>query len=383
MKILLLGEYSRLHNSLKEGLISLGHKVTLLSDGDGFKNFPNDLSIRASLTNTFPLRYFKLGIYKIFKFDLSELERGLRCFFLLKKLKNFDVVQLINEKPIKTTPTVERYLLKRIFYNNTNVFLLSCGVDTISVNYMMDKKLRYSLLDPYFTNPKLKNEFNYVLEYNLNSQNKTHDLVFNNIKGVIASDFDYVLPLKNHKQFLGLIPNPVNLKEFSFQQPPFDQKIVIFLGINRGTYHAKGIPYFEKALASIQNTYRDRVKVITVENIPYNEYITLYNEAHIVLDQIYSYDQGYNALEAMAQGKVVFTGAEKEFLDHYNLREDDVGINALPNVDYLIAKLSNLIENPEKIKAIGKSARAFIEDKHDSIKVAQKYSDTYNKFQNK
>ena len=48
MKILLLGEYSGLFNSLKEGLVELGHNVTLISDGDGFKNYPSDYSWRVS-----------------------------------------------------------------------------------------------------------------------------------------------------------------------------------------------------------------------------------------------------------------------------------------------------------------------------------------------
>jgi hypothetical protein len=52
-----------------------------------------------------------------------------------------------------------------------------------------------------------------------------------------------------------------------------------------------------KALELIENKYYDKVEVIITENIPYTEYITLYNNAHILLDQVYSYDQGYNALE--------------------------------------------------------------------------------------
>ena len=55
-----------------------------------------------------------------------------------------------------------------------------------------------------------------------------------------------------------------------------------------------------------------------------------YNSAHILLDMVYAYDQGYNALEAMAKGKVVFTGAEREWLEYYNIEEDQVVINAFP-----------------------------------------------------
>ena len=46
MKILLLGEYSRLHNSLKEGLQILGHHVIIIADGDHFKKFDVDFDER-------------------------------------------------------------------------------------------------------------------------------------------------------------------------------------------------------------------------------------------------------------------------------------------------------------------------------------------------
>jgi 3-deoxy-D-manno-octulosonic-acid transferase len=83
-------------------------------------------------------------------------------------------------------------------------------------------------------------------------------------------------------------------------------------------------------------------------------------------------DQGYNALEAMAKGKAVFTGANEAFTNYYHLTEN-VAIHALPDKDYLVQQLSYLIENPSKIKEIGKRARAFIEKEHHYVKIAQKY----------
>uniref|UniRef100_UPI003743E456 glycosyltransferase n=1 Tax=Flavobacterium crocinum TaxID=2183896 RepID=UPI003743E456 len=103
----------------------------------------------------------------------------------------------------------------------------------------------------------------------------------------------------------------------------------------------------------------------------------MYNRSHILLDQIYGYDQGYNALESMAKGKVVFTNAENEFMSHYNLSQK-ICINAIPDVDYLVNELSFLIENPTAIVAIGKSARAFIEREHHYIKIAQQYMEKWN-----
>jgi glycosyltransferase involved in cell wall biosynthesis len=189
---------------------------------------------------------------------------------------------------------------------------------------------------------------------------------------------DYHLPLIDHPKYLGLIPNPINTDKLAFLENPIQNKIVIFHGINRGNFYKKGNDLFQKAIQIIQEKYPDNTEIIVVENLPYAEYIKFYDKAHILLDQVYAYDQGYNALEAMAKGKVVFTGAEKEFLEHYNLQEDEVCINALPDVDALVEKLSWLIENPEEISRIGQNARAFIEREHHYIKIAEHYLESWN-----
>ena len=61
MKILLVGEYSRLHNSLKEGLQALGHQVTLISTGDDFKKFDSDILLNKKY-NAGVSKKIKVGI---------------------------------------------------------------------------------------------------------------------------------------------------------------------------------------------------------------------------------------------------------------------------------------------------------------------------------
>ncbi|WP_338408953.1 glycosyltransferase [uncultured Flavobacterium sp.] len=373
MKILLIGEFSRLHNSLKEGLESYGHEVKIIANGDGFKNYAVDYSTKAVFFESKIGNILRQITYRITKFDIASLERGFRFYVHLNKLKGFDVVQFINEKPIQTIPCIERMLLKKVFNSNKKFFLLCCGVDYIVAAYMLEKKGKYSIMNPYFENPKAVKNYQYMLDFLTKSHKKTHDLMHKHIKGIIASDYDYVLPMKNHSKYLGLIANPINIQKNTCIETPIIDKIIIFLGINRSTYYAKGILFFEKALAIIKEKYNSKIELIVSENIPYKDYITLYNKAHIVLDQVYAYDQGYNALEAMAKGKVVFTGAESEFLIYYELKEDEVAINALPDVDYLVEKLSFLIENHSKIIEIGFNARKFIEKEHDYIKIAEKY----------
>ncbi|MEN9336306.1 MAG: putative glycosyl transferase WbsE [Bacteroidota bacterium] len=374
MRILLLGEFSRLHNTLKEGLQALGHEVILVNNGDGFKNYPADISIRSQFFKSFPGSLIRRIWYRLFKRDLVIYEHGLRFWNHLSDLKDFDVVQLINEKPIQTSPAWEYQLIEKIFRQNPNCYLLSCGVDTMNLAHMLAKKERYSILDPYFENPKTtETEYLFMWEYQTQIHNKIHDLIMCQCKGIIASDLDYVAPLRKHPKFLGLIPNPVNTDRNSYQLNPVTDKIIIFLGINSGNYHTKGIRFFEEALAIIKERWSAKTEIITTVDIPYGEYHTHFERAHILLDQVYAFDQGYNALEAMAKGKVVFTGAEKEFLDHYQLKEDEVAVNALPNVAYLVEKIEDLIQHPEKIEMLGKNASQFVHKHHHHITIAQRY----------
>jgi glycosyltransferase involved in cell wall biosynthesis len=379
MKILLVGEYSRLHNSLKEGLISLNQEVSIIGTGDNFKDFPVDFCTTPKLIQSFSLlKFIRKVFFKILKNDLRLLEIGIRFYFFLPKLKNYDVVQLINSDAIETYPFLSRHLLKRLFRQNKKTFLLVCGEETPIIEYLLKNEMRYSILTPLFADHKLKEKYLYTLKYVQNNYRKTFDFIKTKTAAIIASDLDYKIPMEEMGYNTYFIPNPINTNKISFQPLTIEDKIIIFLGINESSSTKKGSVFFKKALEIIQEKYPDKVEVRITRSIPYNQYIELYNKAHILLDQTYGYDQGYNALEAMAKGKVVFTGAETEFMEHYNLTER-VCVNALPDVASLVNELSFLIENPEEIIAIGKRARAFIEKEHDYVKIAEKYLEVWGK----
>lgn len=374
MRILLVGEYSRLHNSLKEGLEAFHHDVTIIGTGDNFKQFPVDYSIfpKYFLKNKF-LEFINRALFRVFKLDLQLAEKGIRFWYFLPKLKNYDVVQLINSNAIETYPFFSKFLLKRLFDQNKKSFLLVCGEDTPIIDFLLTDKLKYSILTPYLKDNNLKSEFRFSLKYTQKNYRDLYNFVNGRVSATIVSDLDYKIPMPEKT----LIPNPINTDKIAFENLDISKRIIIFIGINKSSYIKKGTVFFEKALTIIKEKYGDKVEIISAENIPYSKYIMLYSRAHILLDQVYGYDQGYNALEAMAKGKVVFTGAETEFMNHYNLH-DRVAINALEDVNYLVNELSLLIENPEEIVAIGKRARAFIEREHQYVKVAQKYLDVWN-----
>lgn len=376
MKILLVGEYSRLHNSLKEGLLELGHEVTILGFNDGFKNYPVDFKLVRKWDSGL-LKKIRVGLYKISGFDISSLLTYRQFWKIRKSFIGFDVVQFINENSFQCTYFYEKKILQYLFSNNEKSFLLSCGPDYLVTKYEFENPDKKSVVTPYLAGKIADKDFINILKFRTRSFKKLHEYIYQNIDGIIASDIDYHIPLQGDRKYLGLIPNPVNFKKFEYVPNSISGRIHIFHGINNGNYYHKGNDYFEKALEIIGIRHADKVTILTTRSLPYDEYIKAYDRCHIVLDQVYAYDQGYNALEAMAKGKVVFTGAETEFMEHYNLT-DRVAINALPDVDSLVAELSTLINNPIEISRIARNARTFIEKEHDYILIGKKYLDTWN-----
>ncbi len=376
MKILLLGEYSRLHNSLKEGLIALGHQVLLVGTGDDFKSFPVDRNVFPQSRQHFLKNKWWLFVYKLTGYNYFRKETYKNLRRLLPELKGFDIVQLINEDAFLIDPEDEIKFFRSVFHQNNKIFLAACGEDHHVINYYNSGKMRYSILDPFIDNPHLVNEAAFSYKYLQPAYRKLHSFVLKHIDGLIPTDLDYAIPYRNHPKALPMIPNPINTDRIKYTPMEINGPINIFFGINRLSYYKKGSHLILKALEQVKKKYKNKISIIIAENLPYNTYIKKYRQAHIFIDQVYSYDQGYNALEAMAQGKCVLTGAEKEFVDYYQLKED-VAVNILPEVNDIVEKIAELVENPNRIVRLSQNARQFVEKYHNYKQIAQKYVDVW------
>ena len=372
MKVLLFGEFNRAQWNIKNGLNSLGHHAILVSTRDGFKKVDVDIELKDPFQNYF-LKKIRNLVKRISGKDITAQSILRQIKSKKEQLSGYDIVQIINEAPFDFDRKNQQQIFDWLKDWNKNVFLLSAGLDYPSVSYAFDKKFTYSILTPYFENRGSKKDFSPALSYLTPEHIQLHQYIFKNIKGVIANDLDYHIPLMGHPMYLGMIPHAIDLSALEYKPPVIDHTIIIFHGINTFNYYKKGNDIFEKALDIISKKYPDHIEIITAKNLPYKDYIKSFDRAHILLDQVYAYDQGYNALEAMAKGKVVFTGAEKEWLDYYNLDEDTIAINALPDAQSIAKKLEWLILNPKKIMDISKNARAFVEAHHNQLNCAEQY----------
>ncbi|MBQ4767924.1 glycosyltransferase [Pectobacterium versatile] len=353
MKILLLGEYSGLHNNLKNGLQELGHDVTLAASGDGFKNFPVDVSFDS----------LKKGY-------LGKFERLLKMYFNTRGLVGFDVVQIIN--PVLFSPrfNFNSMILNYIIKNNGQTSLLGAGCDSL-----FWKKARTVL--PY-------GPFDDTLKYDFNS--KVHPLWDNNdvfewnlelarrVDHIIPIMYEYRIGYEGFDNVRRCIPIPMNVKKISYKDNLVKNKLFVFHGLNR--YGFKGTRVVENAFNILKERYSNDVEVLIEGKMAINDYLLLMEKTNIIIDQVYSHSCGMNAIYALAMGKIVLGGAEPESLDALGFDSTPV-FNIKPTPDSIVENIESLLERRNEIRDLGLKARLFVEKNHNYISVAEKYLDTW------
>ena len=135
MKILLIGEFSNVHWTLAQGLRALGHDVTVVSDGDRWKDYPRDVNLQRRHLDD-PSRLRRMAGAVRYLCDLARI---------WPTLKGYDVVQLIN--PVFIDLKAERLwpFYQFLRHHNGRVFLGAFGIDYYWVKVGSDcKTFRYS-----------------------------------------------------------------------------------------------------------------------------------------------------------------------------------------------------------------------------------------------
>ena len=354
VKVLLVGDFSGVHTKSKHTLIDKGIFCFLVSDGDAYKKFHADLFISNKKKSgiIFKLISFlssKLGLDGFVTFSLN--------YSKLKKLKGYDVVQLINPAPLQGFGFLSNYLLVRFLTkNNKKMHLAAMGEDYYWVKKCLGKEYRYSALDNLSKNTKKK--YKYTLSHISHRFKFLNDLVIRRSESIIPGLYDYYLAYEWSGKCTNVVPLPINSKQIVENALSIDntQKVVVFHGWQSGKELKKGNTLLDTAVKAIVQKYQNVLNTGWLVMYPYSEYIKSFNECHIFLNQCYSYDKGMNALLGMAAGKVVFSGAEIEcnkFYDFTNVSTLPL-INAEPDVEKLFLQLESLILDRNKINSISK-----------------------------
>lgn len=377
MKILLMGEYSNVHATLAEGLRKLGHHVTVLSNGDFWKNYPRDIDLVR-----------KPG-------KLGGIMYMMKLYTIVHKLRGYDIVQLINpmflELKAECIFPIYQYLRK----HNKKIILGGFGMDYYWVSVCCkDKPLRYSdfnIGDKLRTNTDALKERKDWLG---TEKGRLNQMIAEDCDGIITGLYEYWACYQpSFPQKTTFIPFPIkpqlitpgNSNSHTYvenhQVIPLDipKKVKLFIGINKSRSEYKGTDIMLKAAQAIAKKYPDKTELRIAENIPFAEYVKMMNGSDAILDQLYSYTPSMNPLEAMARGIICIGGGEPE--NYEIIHEDKLRpiINVLPNYESVYQELEHLVLHPELIPLLKQQSIEYINKHHDYIKVAKRYEAFYQK----
>jgi len=163
--------------------------------------------------------------------------------------------------------------------------------------------------------------------------------------------------------------NPVDLKKYTYMGVKETETInIVHVPTCR---QMKGTEYVIKASEKLKSEGY-RIKLILVENIPYDKVIEYYKQADIVVDQLLLGWYGNVAIEAMALGKPVCVYIREDlesylpFMPFYNTSPTS-----------LFENLKVLIEDEKLRGELGQKGREYVEKVHDPIKVTEKVIELY------
>lgn len=371
MKILLLGEYSNVHNTLAKGLGELGHQVTVASDGDSWKDYPRDIDLKRDPSQPHE--------------RLSFIWRLLKA---LPQMRSYDIVQIINpmflELKAEHIMPIYRYLRR----HNKKIVLGSFGIDYYWVSVNTDiRPLRYgdfNFGETLRTDPEAQI---YRDEWIGTAKERLNREIALDCDGIVAGLYEYwatynevhtVCPDgREIRDKMRFIPFPIVMPEI-YRTSFFGGPLKLFAGISRGRSAYKGTDIMLKAAERLKNKYPDKLDLRVVEGVPFDEYCRILDGSDAILDQLYSYTPSMNSLLAMSKGIIVIGGGEPENYDILNEKELSPIINVQPDEQSVYDELEQLILHPERIPELKRQSVEYIKRHHDYIKVARQYEKFYS-----
>ncbi|MBR4366896.1 MAG: glycosyltransferase family 1 protein [Bacteroidaceae bacterium] len=360
MRILLLGEYSNVHWTLAEGLRTMGHEVTVASDGDYWKDYRRDIDLKRK----------SLG-----KVDTATFL--LRLAWLFPQFRGYDVVQIIN--PVFLDLSAEKMypFYRYLRQHNKKVFMGAFGMDYYWVKAGLDcKTFRYS---DFNMGSELRHNADndiYIADWYEGEKGKLTQYVANDCDGIISGLYEYDAAYRPYfANKLRFIPFPINMNAVSPLQPDGHKKVRFFIGVQKTRSEYKGTDIMLRALERVVNEYPEHCEMMKAESVPFEQYQLMMNTSDVLLDQLYSYTPAMNALLAMAKGLVVVGGGEPENYDILHEEELHPIINVLPNEEDVYEKLRWVALHSDRIPELSRQSIEYIRRHHDHVKVAREYLD--------
>ena len=397
MKILLIGEASFLHNTLKKGLLERGHRVTTMSDGNGWHDASRDINLRRNL------RWGKFGglwvVWQLLR-HLPQL-----CGNDVVQIHNYQFVPLMyrwNTLLLRFLKLTNRCVVKGCFGDDPQIFRRQAqGVPAYSDTFWSGQLQntdqhsdRIAEVVEHGAEASWRNTtamadalvpclYEYWLDYN---------------EPPYAAKLHYIpLPIECEKMVRWCDGEMVKCVGNDAPSHPNDSQLptnlttspshhlTILIGLQPKRDFMKGAMKIAAFVEEVARRHPGKVHIKYVEGVPYDEYMRLLAEADVLVDQLYSYTPSMNSLAAMARGTVVIGGGEEEYYEF--IGEDTLRpiINVRPDVpdEENIAAIERALFTDGTLERMAQESIQFVHKYHDYRHVAEQYEQLYRGLLNK
>lgn len=375
MKILLIGEASFLHNTLKKGLVERGHHVTTMSDGNGWHDAPRDIDLRRNG------RWGKFGGLRVVWQLLRHLPQ--LCGNDVVQIHNYQFVPLMyrwNTLLLRFLKLTNRRVVKGCFGDDPQIFRRQAqGVPTYSDTYWSGQLQNAD---------QHRDRIAEVIEHGAEaSWRKTTRMA----DALVACLYEYWLDYNEppYAAKLHYIPLPMECEEMvrwcdgemvkCVGNDAPSHPLTILIGLQPKRDFMKGAMKIAAFVEEVARRHPGKMQIKYVEGVPYDEYMRLLAEADVLVDQLYSYTPSMNSLAAMARGTVVIGGGEEEYYEF--IGEDTLRpiINVRPDVpdEENIATIERALFTDGMLERMAQESIQFVHKYHDYRHVAEQYEQLY------
>ena len=393
MKILLIGEASFLHNTLKKGLVERGHRVLTMSDGNGWHDAPRDIDLRRDG------RWGKLGGLRVVWQLLRHLPQ--LCGNDVVQIHNYQFVPLMyrwNTLLLRFLKLTNRRVVKGCFGDDPQIFRRQAqGVpaysDTSWSGQLQNAELHRDRIaeviehgaeaswckTTHMADALVACLYEYWLDYNEPPYAaKLHyiPLPMECEEMVRWCDGEMVKCVGNDT-LSPSHPNDSQLPTNLTTSPP--HHLTILIGLQPKRDFMKGAMKIAAFVEEVARRHPGKVQIKYVEGVPYDEYMHLLAEADVLVDQLYSYTPSMNSLAAMARGTVVIGGGEEEYYGFIGEKTLRPIINVRPDVpdEENIAAIERALFTDGTLERMAQESIQFVHKYHDYRHVAEQYEQLY------
>ena len=367
MKILLLGEASFVHSTLRKGFKELGHDVVLMSDGNKLRNCPRDVDLKRDM------RYGKLGGFIV----LWRLLKNVRRLF------GNDIVQIQNFQFVPLKVWLNRLIFIILKLGNRKV--VKCCLTEDPVTDMRQAEGIFMYSDTHIGTRPINVEQNRERIAEQMRPEYIKCCAYANAKAdaLLPCLYEYYAcyDMPEYREKLYYMPLPMEIPAVTTVcRLKVEGPVRVLVGIQKERDYIKGAGLIAALVDKIAQENPGRIEVRRIVDVPYDEYLAMIDEADVLVDQLYSYTPSMNSLAAMAHGTVVIGGGEEEYYDFIGERELRPIINVRPEQDdYNLKALRSALLCPEKIEDMKRQGLEFVIKHHDYLKVSGMYLDVYKK----